>query len=138
MNSLILRIFSPHEFHYRSNFPAEALPKMVFDKTGEIDTISPFQWRGPYYATTSPQKGIQENKYFVNGTENHFLRPGDVHSQSKRNTFCPVDKRCFFSGGAGGIRTLGTLLTYTRFPVVLVMTSSILLHRRALSHTARL
>ena len=29
------------------------------------------------------------------------------------------------SGGVGGIRTLGTLLTYTRFPVVLVMTASI-------------
>ena len=33
---------------------------------------------------------------------------------------------CF--GGVGGIRTLGTLLTYTRFPVVLVMTASIPLH----------
>ena len=28
-------------------------------------------------------------------------------------------------GGVRGIRTLGTLLTYTRFPVVLVMTASI-------------
>ena len=33
---------------------------------------------------------------------------------------------CSF-GAAGEIRTLGTLLTYTRFPVVLVMTASILL-----------
>ena len=32
-----------------------------------------------------------------------------------------------FSGAAGEIRTLGTLLAYTRFPVVLVMTTSILL-----------
>jgi hypothetical protein len=32
-----------------------------------------------------------------------------------------------FSGAAGEIRTLGRLLTYTRFPVVLVMTTSILL-----------
>ena len=32
-----------------------------------------------------------------------------------------------FPGAAGEIRTLGTLLTYTRFPVVLVMTASILL-----------
>ena len=32
------------------------------------------------------------------------------------------------SGGVGGIRTLGPLLTATRFPVVLVMTTSILLH----------
>ena len=31
-------------------------------------------------------------------------------------------------GAAGEIRTLGRLLTYTRFPVVLVMTASILLH----------
>lgn len=31
-------------------------------------------------------------------------------------------------GGVRGIRTLGTLLTYTRFPVVLVMTASIPLH----------
>ena len=30
-------------------------------------------------------------------------------------------------GGVGGIRTLGRLLTVTRFPVVLVMTASILL-----------
>ena len=30
-------------------------------------------------------------------------------------------------GAAGEIRTLGTLLTYTRFPIVLVMTASILL-----------
>lgn len=35
-------------------------------------------------------------------------------------------------GAAGEIRTLGTLLTYTRFPVVLVMTASILLHIGAL------
>ena len=28
-------------------------------------------------------------------------------------------------GAVGGIRTLGRLLTYTRFPVVLVMTASI-------------
>ena len=33
----------------------------------------------------------------------------------------------FHSGGVGGIRTLGPLLTATRFPVVLVMTTSILL-----------
>ena len=33
-----------------------------------------------------------------------------------------------FYGGAGGIWTLGTLLGYTRFPVVPVMTTSILLH----------
>ena len=38
-------------------------------------------------------------------------------------------------GAAGGIRTLGRLLTVTRFPVVLVMTSSILLHFcRCLGH----
>ena len=31
-------------------------------------------------------------------------------------------------GGVGGIRTLGRLLTVTRFPVLLVMTASIPLH----------
>ncbi len=35
-------------------------------------------------------------------------------------------------GAAGEIRTLGRLLTYTRFPVVLVMTASILLRIGAL------
>ena len=35
-------------------------------------------------------------------------------------------------GAAGEIRTLGTLLAYTRFPVVLVMTASILLRIGAL------
>ena len=41
-----------------------------------------------------------------------------------------LETQCFqgFAGAAGGIRTLGRLLTVTRFPVVLVMTSSILLH----------
>ena len=32
------------------------------------------------------------------------------------------------NGAVGGIRTLGRLLAVTRFPVVLVMTTSILLH----------
>ena len=32
-------------------------------------------------------------------------------------------------GAVGGIRTLGRLMTATRFPVVLVMTSSIPLHK---------
>ena len=44
--------------------------------------------------------------------------------------------RCFGDrspGGVGGIRTLGPLLTATRFPVVLVMTTSILLHTGAVS-----
>ena len=45
-----------------------------------------------------------------------------------KNAPLSVDKSALFAGGAGGIRTLGTLLTYTRFPVVPVMTSSILLH----------
>ena len=35
-----------------------------------------------------------------------------------------------FAGAVGGIRTLVPLLTTTRFPVVLVMTSSIPLHIR--------
>ena len=37
-------------------------------------------------------------------------------------------KGWFFVGAVGGIRTLVPLLTTTRFPVVLVMTSSIPLH----------
>ena len=40
-----------------------------------------------------------------------------------------MDKAASF-GGVGGIRTLGRLLTVTRFPVVPVMTTSILLHLR--------
>ena len=41
----------------------------------------------------------------------------------------PTASKLFGSFGAvGGIRTLGRLLTVTRFPVVLVMTSSIPLH----------
>lgn len=39
-------------------------------------------------------------------------------------------------GAAGEIRTLGTLLAYTRFPVVLVMTASILL--RIVRSTAKM
>ena len=46
----------------------------------------------------------------------------------EKTPFAVVDKRGFFDGGVRGIRTLGTLLTYTRFPVVLVMTASISLH----------
>ena len=34
-------------------------------------------------------------------------------------------------GGVGGIRTLGTLMRYTRFPIVLVMAASIPLHRQS-------
>ena len=37
---------------------------------------------------------------------------------------CVSKLRCLF-GGVGGIRTLGQLLTVTRFPIVLVMTTSI-------------
>ena len=41
-----------------------------------------------------------------------------------------VSKFQSFYGGAGGIRTLGRLLTVTRFPVAPVMTTSILLHNK--------
>ena len=40
----------------------------------------------------------------------------------------------FSYGGVGGIRTLGPLLTATRFPVVLVMTTSILLQIVVIHH----
>ena len=43
----------------------------------------------------------------------------------KKNT---THRVVFFFGAVGGIRTLVPLLTTTRFPVVLVMTSSIPLH----------
>ena len=46
-------------------------------------------------------------------------------SSSKRKN--PSKWMGFLFGGAGGIWTLGTLLGYTRFPVVPVMTTSILL-----------
>ena len=50
----------------------------------------------------------------------------------KRHTFvwrfCCASFSSTHFGGVGGIRTLGPLLTATRFPVVLVMTTSILLH----------
>ena len=39
----------------------------------------------------------------------------------------PSERMVLLFGAAGEIRTLGTLLTYTRFPIVLVMTASILL-----------
>ena len=42
--------------------------------------------------------------------------------------FCCASFSSTHFGGVGGIRTLGPLLTATRFPVVLVMTTSILLH----------
>ena len=42
-----------------------------------------------------------------------------------------------FFGAVGGIRTLVPLLTTTRFPVVLVMTSSIPLHILFLLRTAK-
>ena len=48
---------------------------------------------------------------------------------TKKNTSESVS---FLYGGVGGIRTLGRLLTVTRFPVVLVMTASILLRIGAL------
>ena len=46
-----------------------------------------------------------------------------IHKKSPRTDEVRGD-----NGGVGGIRTLGRLLTVTRFPVVLVMTASIPLH----------
>ncbi len=41
-----------------------------------------------------------------------------IFLNKRENLFCLSDKRGFFSGGEGGIRTLDTLLGYTRFPIV--------------------
>ena len=72
----------------------------------------------------------------------HFIAQGQLHLRSKHH--CRSAATSFFfakskkedpgycqgphDGGAGGIRTLGTLITYTRFPIVLVTATSILLH----------
>ena len=56
------------------------------------------------------------NKHLRYATEHRIY----IFRKTKTPTF-----RSAFSGAAGGIRTLGRLLTVTRFPVVLVMTSSI-------------
>ena len=50
--------------------------------------------------------------------------PPALHHNNKR----PPQGRSFVIGGAGEIRTHGRLSTVTRFPVVPVMTTSILLH----------
>ena len=47
---------------------------------------------------------------------------------NKEKTGNPLCVKDFRFGAVGGIRTLGRLMTATRFPVVLVMTSSIPLH----------
>ncbi len=52
--------------------------------------------------------------------------PPALHHNNKR----PPQGRSFAVGGAGEIRTHGRLSTVTRFPVVPVMTTSILLHNR--------
>ena len=46
-------------------------------------------------------------------------------NEKYKEKILPLARQDFRFGGVGGIRTLGTLLTYTRFPVVLVMTASI-------------
>ena len=60
------------------------------------------------------------------------LRPAEVpksarHLKKKNRSLDFPLKTAVFFGGVGGIRTLEPLLTATRFPVVLVMTTSILL-----------
>lgn len=55
-----------------------------------------------------------------------------ITQEHKEKGLNPQKLKVQANGAAGEIRTLGTLLTYTRFPVVLVMTASILLRIGAL------
>ena len=50
-----------------------------------------------------------------------------ITQEHKEKGLNPQKLKVQANGAAGEIRTLGTLLAYTRFPVVLVMTTSILL-----------
>ena len=50
-----------------------------------------------------------------------------ITQEHKEKGLNPQKLKVQANGAAGEIRTLGTLLAYTRFPVVLVMTASILL-----------
>ena len=50
-----------------------------------------------------------------------------ITQEHKEKGLNPQKLKVQANGAAGEIRTLGRLLTYTRFPVVLVMTTSILL-----------
>ena len=52
-----------------------------------------------------------------------WSRPLGGGTQKERTSY----RKSFLFGGAGGIRTLGRLMAVTRFPVVPVMTTSILL-----------
>ena len=57
-----------------------------------------------------------------------------THAASRKHYYTVLldrpEGRSFVVGGAGEIRTHGRLSTVTRFPVVPVMTTSILLHNR--------
>ena len=55
-----------------------------------------------------------------------------ITQEHKEKGLNPQKLKVQANGAAGEIRTLGTLLAYTRFPVVLVMTASILLRIGAL------
>ena len=50
-----------------------------------------------------------------------------ITQEHKEKGLNPQELKVQANGAAGEIRTLGTLWAYTRFPVVLVMTASILL-----------
>ena len=68
--------------------------------------------------TFGSHRSLRQNSYLS------LLSLGITGFSSNTKAFC--------FGAAGEIRTLGTLLAYTRFPVVLVMTASILLRIGAL------
>ena len=102
--------------------------------------LLPFIWKficadlHPHDLTIYSLSAKKENPSLQMGGETSQEGFGHLHliiqippaMQKKRTS--SIRMRFFLSGGAGGIWTLGTLLGYTRFPVVPVMTTSILLH----------
>ena len=60
---------------------------------------------------------ISDRKFYV------MIIPNSFHRFNKETSFALVDKRGFFHGGEGGIRTIERLLTVTRFPIVRILIS---------------
>ena len=73
--------------------------------------------------TGGPMPGLMT---VVGASGSSVRRLQSTEKRVKKET--PVTNKLREFGAAGEIRTLGPLLTATRFPVVLVMTTSILLH----------